>query len=103
MTKDMDTSLSQPCHEANSPLRSMFRLPCLVPIATVAAITLVPAKAGVVDNIIFNKCSSAMRKEYEKAGQQLLLSHLNATCNCVVKEMKNKKSVDQAKDFCSQS
>ena len=80
----------------------MPRLPGVIAFAAIAAITVVPAHAGMVDNIIFGKCSSAMRKEYEKAGKQLLLSHLNATCNCVVKEMKNKKSVEQAKTFCTQ-
>ena len=79
----------------------MPRLPVVIAFAAMAAITVVPAHAGMVDKIIFGKCSSAMRKEYEKAGKQLLLTHLNATCNCVVKEMKNKKSVEQAKTFCT--
>ena len=80
----------------------MTRLPGVIAFAAIAAITVVPAHAGMVDKINFGKCSSAMRKEYEKAGKQLLLSHLNATCNCVVKEMKNKKSVEQAKNTCTQ-
>ena len=79
----------------------MSRLPGVIAFAAMVAITVVPAHAGMVDKIIFGKCSSAMRKEYEKAGQQLLLSHLNATCNCVVKEMKNNKGVEQAKTFCT--
>ena len=79
----------------------MSRLPGVIAFAAIAAITVVPAHAGMVDKFIFGKCSSAMRKEYEKAGKQLLLSHLNATCNCVVKEMKNKQSVEQAKTFCT--
>ena len=82
----------------------MPRLPGVIAfaaMAAMAAITVEPAHAGMVDKIIFGKCSSAMRKEYEKAGKQLLLSHLNATCNCVVKEMKNKQSVEQAKTFCT--
>jgi hypothetical protein len=82
----------------------MPRLPGVIAFAAMtvmSAITVVPAHAF-VDNIIFTKCSSAMRKEYKKAGKQLLLSHLNATCNCVVKEMKNKKSVEQAKTFCTE-
>ena len=74
----------------------MSRLPGVIAFAAIAAITVVPAHAGMVDKIIFGKCSSAMRKEYEKAGKQLLLSHLNATCNCVVKEMKNKQSVERS-------
>ena len=79
----------------------MSRLPGVIAFAAIASITVIPARAGMVDNIIFGKCSSAMRKEYEKAGKQLLLSHLNATCNCVVKEMKNNKGVEQAKTFCT--
>jgi hypothetical protein len=79
----------------------MPRLPGVIAFAAIASITVFPACAGMVDNIIFSKCSSAMRKEYEKAGKQLLLSHLNATCNCVVKEMKNNKGVEQAKSFCT--
>lgn len=79
----------------------MTRLTGVIAFAAIAAITVVPAHAGMVDKINFGKCSSAMRKEYEKAGKQLLLSHLNATCNCVVKEMKNKQSVEQAKTFCT--
>ena len=80
----------------------MPRLPGVIAFAAITAITVFPAHANVVDNIIFSKCSSAMRKEYKKAGKQLLLSHLNATCNCVVKEMKNNKGVKQAKTFCTQ-
>ena len=80
----------------------MLRLHGVIRLANVAAITGIPANAGIVDNIIFSKCSSAMRKEYEKAGKQLLLSHLNTTCNCVVKEMKTNKNIDQAKKACIQ-
>ena len=76
-------------------------LPGVIAFGAIASITVFPARAGMVDNIIFSKCSSAMRKEYEKAGKQLLLSHLNATCNCVVKEMKNNRGVEQAKSFCT--
>jgi hypothetical protein len=79
----------------------MPRLPGVIAFSAIASITVFPARAGMVDNIIFSKCSSAMRKEYEKADKQLLLSHLNATCNCVVKEMKNNKGVEQAKSFCT--
>ncbi len=79
----------------------MPRLPGVIAFAAIASITVAPAHAGMVGKIIFGKCSSAMRKEYEKAGKQLLLSHLNATCNCVVKEMKNKQSIEQAKTFCT--
>ena len=79
----------------------MSRLPGVIAFAAIAAITVVPAHAGMVDKIIFGKCSSAMRKEYEKAGKQLLLSHMKAICNGGRKEMKNKQRVEQAKTFCT--
>ena len=78
-------------------LRDMIALTALA----ASAVMFVPAHAGIVDDIIFSKCSAAMNKEFKKAGKQLLLSHKNATCNCLVKEMKNHKSVEQAKEFCT--
>ncbi|MAI25951.1 MAG: hypothetical protein CMN75_07945 [Spirochaeta sp.] len=79
----------------------MPRLTFVVAFAAVASISAVPAHASKwVDNIIFGKCAEAMNKEYMKAGKQLLLSKKNETCNCVVKEMDNHKSIEEAKNFC---
>ena len=79
----------------------MSRLTFLIAFTAFASISVVPAHASRwVDNIIFGKCSEAMNKEYTKAGKQLLLSKKNETCNCVVKEMDNHKSIDEAKNFC---
>ena len=79
----------------------MSRLTFVIAFTAVASISVVPAHASKwVDNIIFGKCADAMNKEYLKAGKQLLLSKKNETCNCVVKEMDNHKSIDEAKNFC---
>ncbi len=79
----------------------MARFTFLIAFAAVASISVAPAQASKrVDNIIFGKCAEAMNKEYMKAGKQLLLSKKNETCNCVVKEMDNHKSIQEAKDFC---
>ncbi|MAD08806.1 MAG: hypothetical protein CMP86_15505 [Gammaproteobacteria bacterium] len=79
----------------------MSRLSLVIAFAAVASISAMPAHASKwVDDIIFGKCAEAMNKEYLKAGKQLLLSKKNETCNCVVKEMNNHKSIDEAKNFC---
>ena len=79
----------------------MPRLTFVIAFAAVASISVAPANASKwVDNIIFGKCAEAMNKEYMKAGKQLLLSKKNETCNCVVKEMDNHKSIEESKNFC---
>lgn len=79
----------------------MIRYKFLIAIATILTISTLPAHASKwVDKIIFNKCSEAMNKEYMKAGKQLLLSKKNETCNCVVEEMDNHRSIEEAKSFC---
>ena len=79
----------------------MSRLTFVISFAAVASISVVPAQASKwVDNIIFGKCAEARNKEYKMAGKQLLLSKKNETCNCVVKEIDNHKSIDEAKNFC---
>ena len=79
----------------------MPRLTFVIAFAAVASISVAPANASKwVDNIIFGKCAEAMNKEYMKAGKQLLLSKKNEICNCVVKEMDNHKSIEEAKNFC---
>ena len=79
----------------------MSQLTFVFAFAAVASISIAPANASKwVDNIIFGKCAEAMNKEYTKAGKQLLLSKKNETCNCVVKEMDNHKSIEEAKNFC---
>ena len=79
----------------------MSRLTFVIAFAAATSISIAPVQASKwVDNIIFGKCAVAMNKEYTKAGKQLLLSKKNETCNCVVKEMDNHKSIDEAKNFC---
>ena len=80
----------------------MSKLIVVLTLACVAMESATPAQASKwVDDIIFKKCASAMRQEFQKAGQQLLLSRMNETCNCVVKEMNNHQSIEQAKTFCT--
>lgn len=60
------------------------------------------AKANMIDQIIFNKCSSAMREDFQKAGKTPPDGMVADTCNCVVAQMKKRQSIEQAKTFCSE-
>ena len=59
-----------------------------------------PVKAGVIDKLIFSNCESAMRSEYEHAQLELIEDELNIACSCVVKQIKNNYSINQAKATC---
>ena len=81
----------------------MARLFGLITVALVAIAAAEPAQANFKDNIIFSSCAAAMRKEYQRADKQLLLSQLNKTCQCVVDQINNRKNIQQAKDSCINS
>ncbi len=78
----------------------MARVLGVITVALVAAAASEPVQANFKDNIIFSSCAAAMRKEYQQADKQLLLSQLNKTCNCVVEQIKNRKNIEQAKASC---
>tara|TARA_B100000073_G_scaffold314010_1_gene288852 strand:+ start:225 stop:509 length:285 start_codon:yes stop_codon:yes gene_type:complete len=72
-------------------------------VITIAVITLAahgPVQANFKNNIIFSSCAAAMRKEYQQADKQLLLSQLNKTCDCVVEQINKLKNIEQAKASC---
>jgi hypothetical protein len=60
------------------------------------------AQASMIDQIIFNKCSSAMREDFQKAAKTPPEGMVADTCNCVVEQVKNRKTIEEAKTFCSQ-
>lgn len=65
-------------------------------------VTVGAAKASMIDQIIFNKCSSAMREDFQKAAKTPPEGMVADTCNCVVEQVKNRKTIEEAKTFCSQ-
>ena len=78
----------------------MARVLSVISVAWFTVAASVPAQADFKDNIIFSSCAAAMRKEYQQADKQLLLSQLNETCNCVVEQINNRKNIEQAKASC---
>lgn len=70
--------------------------------AALMALTPAATRASMMDQIILSKCSSAMQADFEKAGKTPPDGMVSATCDCVVAQLKNRQSIDQAKTFCTQ-
>ena len=86
------------------PLFPMFRFAGVLGFAAASSlmVTVGAARASMIDQIIFNKCSSAMREDFQKAGKTPPDGMVADTCNCVVAQMKKRQSIEEAKTFCSQ-
>ncbi len=82
------------------PLPSITRITTVWVAAAVAGLA-APAQAGLIDQIILNKCSAAMREDFQKAGQTPPDGMVADTCNCVVEQVNNRQSIEQAKTFCT--
>ena len=83
------------------PLSSLLRSTASLLAAAVVAGLAAPAQASMIDQIILNKCSAAMREDFQKAGKTPPDGMVADTCNCVVEQVKNRQSIEQAKTFCS--
>jgi hypothetical protein len=83
------------------PLSSLLRSTAFLLAAAVAAGLAAPAQASMIDQIILNKCSAAMREDFQKAGKTPPDGMVADTCNCVVEQVKNRQSIEQAKTFCT--
>jgi len=84
-------------------------LPTALRHFTAAAVALVPlallpapsARAGMIEQIIFSHCSSAMRADFEQAGKTPPEGMIDFTCSCVVQKIHQQQSINQAKTTCS--
>jgi hypothetical protein len=83
------------------PFSSLLRSTVSLLAAAVVAGLAAPAQASMIDQIILNKCSAAMREDFQKAGKTPPDGMVADTCNCVVEQVKNRQSIEQAKTFCS--
>ncbi len=83
------------------PLSSLLRSTASLLAAAVVAGLAAPAQASMIDQIILNKCSAAMREDFQKVGKTPPDGMVADTCNCVVEQVKNRQSIEQAKTFCS--
>jgi hypothetical protein len=83
------------------PLHFTLRTSTVLLAAAVVAGLAAPAQASMFDQIILNKCSAAMREDFQKAGKTPPEGMVADTCNCVVEQVKNRQTIDQAKTFCT--
>ena len=83
------------------PLSSLLRSTASLLAAAVAVGLAAPAQASMIDQIILNKCSAAMREDFQKVGKTPPDGMVADTCNCVVEQVKNRQSIEQAKTFCT--
>jgi hypothetical protein len=83
------------------PFSSLPRSTASLLAAAVVAGLAAPAQASMIDQIILNKCSAAMREDFQKAGKTPPDGMVADTCNCVVEQVKNRHSIEQAKTFCT--
>ena len=83
------------------PLSSIVRTTTSLVAAAVVAGLAAPAQASMIDQIILNKCSAAMREDFQKAGKTPPDGMVPDTCNCVVAQVNSRQSIEQAKTFCS--
>jgi len=69
------------------PLHSTLRTTTALLAAAVVAGLAAPAQASMIDQIILNKCSAAMREDFQKAGKTPPEGMVADTCNCVVEQV----------------
>ena len=58
--------------------------------------------ANMKDQIIMGACSQAMASELSLAGKTAPAGMVKETCGCVVTQLNQKSSLDQAKGICKQ-
>ncbi|MBU6353958.1 MAG: hypothetical protein KGQ81_03260, partial [Cyanobacteria bacterium REEB498] len=61
-----------------------------------------PAEAGMIEQLIYNKCAAAMQADYEQAGKVPPAGMVDFTCTCVVQKIFSQQSIHQAKTACTQ-
>ena len=83
------------------PLSSLLRSTASLLAAAVVAGLAASAQASMIDQIILNKCSAAMREDFQKAGKTPPDGMVPDTCNCVVAQVNSRQSIEQAKTFCT--
>jgi len=63
----------------------------------------VPARAeSMLDQIVINKCSSAMQADFDKAGKTPPAGLIQQTCTCVAQQLNETHNLDTARAICTQ-
>ena len=72
----------------------------LAALALVAFGSLMPAQANMMDFMIRKYCLAAVNDDVKASGKPAPEGMADYTCDCVVQEMKNRKTQEQAKTIC---
>ena len=57
---------------------------------------------SMMDQMMFNRCSSTMQADFQKAGKTPPAGAVQQTCSCVVQQMNAVHNIDTAKAICLQ-
>ena len=81
------------------------RLPtAAVALGLALALTQAEARAqtysNMKDRLIFHYCSKAMKGDFSKAGKTPPQGMVQDTCDCVVRQINSRATIDQAKAIC---
>ena len=60
-----------------------------------------PARAGMMEQLIYNKCTAAMQADFDQAGKVPPAGMVDFTCTCVVEKIFSQQSIHQAKTACT--
>ena len=69
-------------------------------LALVAFGSVMPAQANMMDFMIRKYCLAAVNDDVKASGKPAPEGMADYTCDCVVQEMKNRKTQEQAKTIC---
>jgi hypothetical protein len=90
--------------------RSSASVPAAGPLAAVAVAALGllalglprPALAGMIEQLIYNKCAAAMQADFDQAAKVPPPGMVDFTCTCVVQKIFSQQSIHQAKTACTE-
>jgi len=61
-----------------------------------------PVWAGMIEQLIYNKCTAAMQADFDQAAKVPPPGMVDFTCTCVVQKIFNQQSIHQAKTACTE-
>ena len=67
-----------------------------------AGIPVASKAESMLDQIVINKCSSAMQADFDQAGKTPPAGLIQQTCSCVAQQLVETRNLDAAKAICTE-
>ena len=67
-----------------------------------SGITVAARAESMLDQIVINRCSSAMQADFDKAGKTPPAGLIQQTCTCVAQQLNETHNIDAARAICTQ-